>query len=316
MKGEAAQIVASHLAFTGVETHAQLDTEGSGGVDDHLATTDGSSRTIEGSDEAVSRRVDLPTSEDPKLFADNLIVAIQQGPPPLITQRGCTFGRSYNIGEELGHFVEDQVLLAEDQHVVSRQRDELGSLNVLSHITPMSHGQEAWIVGAQDQRGRPEEREHRANIEVPKQVVVLCGRGSRGDRRPEEPSQSIAANWVIRAGCPSKREKLRRAPVGPEELDDEIERLRSETDRIVVGDQISGTGIAQHQGIDPFGMCSGIEDRDRASIDRGENGCLLGPDRVEDAFDVFRPLLPCWYGVTRHTVRCPRASSIEKDQAS
>ena len=84
MNRESPQIVAPHLAFTGVKTHAQLDTEGSGGVGDHLATTDSSSRTVEGSDEAVSRRVDLPTSEDPKLFSDNLIVAIQQGPPPLI----------------------------------------------------------------------------------------------------------------------------------------------------------------------------------------------------------------------------------------
>jgi hypothetical protein len=92
VNGEAAQIVAPHLAFTGVETQAQLDIEGSGGVDDPLATTDGSSWTIEGSDEAVSRRVDLPTPEDPKLFADNVIMAIQQGPPPLITQRSCTFG--------------------------------------------------------------------------------------------------------------------------------------------------------------------------------------------------------------------------------
>ena len=47
MDGEAAQIVPSHLALTGVETHAELDIEGSGGVDDHLATTDSSSRTIE-----------------------------------------------------------------------------------------------------------------------------------------------------------------------------------------------------------------------------------------------------------------------------
>ena len=89
MDGEAAQIVASHLALTGVETQAQLDIEGSGGVDDHLATTDSSSRTIEGSDEAVSGRIDLPASEYPQLFADNLIMAIQQRPPPLITQRCC-----------------------------------------------------------------------------------------------------------------------------------------------------------------------------------------------------------------------------------
>src|SRR6202162_174001 len=180
----------------------------------------------------------------------------------------------------------------------------------------MSNGQKAWIVGAQDQAGCPEEREHRANIEVPKQVVVLCRRGSRGDRRPEEPSKGIAANRVLRANRSSKREELRRTPVGPEELDDKIERLRCETDRIVVSDQISGSCIAQHQGIDPFGMCSGVEDRNRASIDRREDGCLFGPDRVEDALDVFRPLLPCWYGATWHTVRCPSASSIEKDQAA
>jgi len=39
VNGEAAKIVASDLALTGVETHAQLDIEGPGGVDDHLATT-------------------------------------------------------------------------------------------------------------------------------------------------------------------------------------------------------------------------------------------------------------------------------------
>ena len=47
MDGEAAEIVAPHFALTGVETHAQLNTESSGGIDDHLATTDSSSRTIE-----------------------------------------------------------------------------------------------------------------------------------------------------------------------------------------------------------------------------------------------------------------------------
>ena len=49
-------------------------------------------------------------------------------------------------------------------------------------------------------------------------------------------------------------------------------------------------------------MCSGVENRDRASVDRREDGCLLGPDRVEDALDVFCPFLPCWNGVTRQTV--------------
>src|ERR1700723_2138582 len=104
----------------------------------------------------------------------------------------------------------------------------------------MSHGQKAWIVGAQDQGRHPEEREHRANIEVPKQVVVLCGRGSRGDRGPEEPSKSIAASWVFRARGTSKRDELRRTPVRSDELDDELERLRCEPDRIVVSDQIAG----------------------------------------------------------------------------
>jgi len=104
--------------------------------------------------------------------------------------------------------------------------------------------------------------------------------------------------------------------VSPEELDHEIECLGCKADRIVVIDQISRSGIEQHQGIDPFGMRSGVEDGDRASFDRCEDGCLLGPDSVEDALDVFGPFLPCWYGVTGHTVRCPRASSIEEDQAA
>src|SRR6185437_11563342 len=121
---------------------------------------------------------------------------------------------------------------------------------------------------------------------------------------------------VFGAGCTSEREELRRAPVGPEELDDEIERLRRETDRIVVSDQIAGAGIAQHQGIDPFGMRGSVEDGDRATIDRRKNGCLFGPGRVQDALDVFRPLLPRGYGVPRHTVRCARASSIEEDQTA
>jgi hypothetical protein len=76
--GEAAEIVASYLALTGVQTHAQLDTETPGGIDDRLAAADGTSRTVERNDEAVSSCVDFPPSEHPHLFADDLIMAIQQ----------------------------------------------------------------------------------------------------------------------------------------------------------------------------------------------------------------------------------------------
>jgi hypothetical protein len=34
------------------------------------------------------------------------------------------------------------------------------------------------------------------------------------------------------------------------------------------------------------------------------------------ALDVFRPLLPCWDGVARHTVRRSRASAVENDHAA
>jgi len=136
----------------------------------------------------------------------------------------------------------------------------------------MSDGQEAWIVGAQDKSGHSDEGEQRANIEVPKQVVVLCSRGSGSDRRAKEWTEGIAASWIFRIRSTGQREKLWRAPVGSDQFDDEIERLSSEADWIVVSDQIAGGGIAKHERIDPFGMSDGVEDGDRAGIDGGENG--------------------------------------------
>ena len=44
---EAAEVVASHFALTCVETHAEFDTVSSGGIDNRLAATDGTSRTVE-----------------------------------------------------------------------------------------------------------------------------------------------------------------------------------------------------------------------------------------------------------------------------
>jgi hypothetical protein len=38
------------------------------------------------SDEAVTRGIHLPAPETPQLFAHHFIMAIQEGPPPLITQ--------------------------------------------------------------------------------------------------------------------------------------------------------------------------------------------------------------------------------------
>src|SRR5437764_2084330 len=79
---------------------AHVESECLGGVDDRGRTTDRSSRAVEGREEGVTDRLDLPASEPLELTADGVVVRVQQLPPLAVTDFRCSIGRTHDVSEE------------------------------------------------------------------------------------------------------------------------------------------------------------------------------------------------------------------------
>ena len=100
MDGQTAQVVASHLAFAGVQPQVQVDTQWSCGLGRGQGTANGSSRAVEGGEEPVTGGVDLLPSKAPQEVRYRPVMGIEDGAPRLVAQRCGPLRRPPDVSEQ------------------------------------------------------------------------------------------------------------------------------------------------------------------------------------------------------------------------
>jgi len=82
--GQTTQLLASHLAFTGVQPQVQVDAKPSCGFRNSKCTTDGASGAVEGSQEPVAGGLDLVPSKPPQVALHCAVMGVEQRVPGLV----------------------------------------------------------------------------------------------------------------------------------------------------------------------------------------------------------------------------------------
>src|SRR4051794_9839857 len=86
--GDPRHLAVDELALARVEAGANIDAELPNAVDDRPRAADRPRRAVEGSEEAVSRGVDLAAARACELPADDGVVALEQFSPAAVAQLG------------------------------------------------------------------------------------------------------------------------------------------------------------------------------------------------------------------------------------
>src|SRR5205085_8896475 len=77
-----------------------LQPERCDGVHDRTTAANGARRPVERSQEAVARRVDLPSAEPRELAAHGLVMRLEQVPPAPVAELARALGRADDVGEQ------------------------------------------------------------------------------------------------------------------------------------------------------------------------------------------------------------------------
>ena len=140
---------------------------------------------VEGGQEPVSGRIDLPTTKSGQLFADERMVPFEQVPPGSIADRARVLRRADDVGEhdggehaivvggrtnpghELLNLVEDRIRIAEVRQMIDTiELHELCAGNVISQVPCVAGITEEVAPPLQDQRRHLHRRQDRANIDL------------------------------------------------------------------------------------------------------------------------------------------------------
>ena len=162
---------------------------------------------VERREEAVARRVHLPTTEPRELAADDLVVFLEELPPGAVAEVGSMGSRIDDIGEQDGRehpirlgnqlcpvtdIREERLQLAKEPFLVADQRLEVmaGKLHetcardVLGQIAAaLLDGRFRYLRALEHERRHPDEWQHVANVDVEIRPEVRC-RCSGADAEP------------------------------------------------------------------------------------------------------------------------------------
>jgi hypothetical protein len=100
MDGDAANVCPPHFHFAGVDADPQREIERSDGLADGECAANGPGRAVERGDAAVTGRVDELAAETFGLPPKELLVAIENLPPSLVSQCASRRRRSDDVGEQ------------------------------------------------------------------------------------------------------------------------------------------------------------------------------------------------------------------------
>ena len=81
MNGDAAEVIAENLEFSGVNARPHPETDAVHGGADRLRAADRPGRAVEGRKRSVARPIDLPPSKVLKLVANDVVMAPDERPP-------------------------------------------------------------------------------------------------------------------------------------------------------------------------------------------------------------------------------------------
>src|SRR6266446_4491040 len=170
--GDAAHVVAPQLALAGVQAGADLEAERAHRLADGQRTAHRACGTVEGREEAVARRVNLPAAEAAQLLAYGGVVPLEQIAPGAVAEPRGVLRGAHDVGEQhrgqhavvVDHRARPgEELLDRCEHrlhvpgieevVVSRQLHELGTSDVLGKVAAVAHADVA-VAGAVQHEGR------------------------------------------------------------------------------------------------------------------------------------------------------------------
>src|SRR3954463_12818618 len=100
MNRDAADVLAHQLDLAGVESAADLESQRTDTVADRDRATDRSRGAVEGREESVAGRVDLPAAMALEPSSDERAICVQQVAPPGITDLGSLTRRLDDVVEE------------------------------------------------------------------------------------------------------------------------------------------------------------------------------------------------------------------------
>ena len=92
VNGNSADILAHHLAFTGVETGADFDSELTDFVTDSASAAHAACRAVEGGENTIARALDLTTTEARKVALDYGVVIVEKTAPAAVAKFSSFLG--------------------------------------------------------------------------------------------------------------------------------------------------------------------------------------------------------------------------------
>ena len=99
MHGETPYLVPDHLALACMQSGSHFDPQFADRGRDGGRALDRASRTIKGGEDAIARRVDLPTSKPTERVPHQGVVALEDITPPPVAEVGGTFGGTDDVRE-------------------------------------------------------------------------------------------------------------------------------------------------------------------------------------------------------------------------
>src|SRR5215471_14675692 len=100
MDGDAAQVFAHHLTFTGMDASTHVHIKTLDRVDNSPATTHGTWGTVKGSKKTITGRLDLSATVALELLAYKKMMMPDKLPPRPIADLSCSFSRVNDVREE------------------------------------------------------------------------------------------------------------------------------------------------------------------------------------------------------------------------
>src|SRR5437773_46101 len=100
--GDAPHVVTHQLALARVQACPKLDPQRSDFLVDGGGAADRPRRSVEGRDETISARIDLPPAVPAQLPPNDSVVRLEQGTPGTIAENGRTLGGADDVSEEYG----------------------------------------------------------------------------------------------------------------------------------------------------------------------------------------------------------------------
>src|SRR4029453_4536528 len=185
MHRDAANIVVNDLAFSGMQSGSDLNSERSNAVGDAAGAAHAARRTIECGQHTVPSRAYLQAAKTRQLAAYDPVKALQKVAPAAVTERRRPVRRADDIGKENGRkdsirlpavalpgekffdLIEDRVHVGTIwQMVLARKLYELRAGNPVGQEARTSHMRHKVANGIQDQRGNMDGRQDMANVDL------------------------------------------------------------------------------------------------------------------------------------------------------